>query len=269
MSLTKERIDINIEKILFNNKPASLAGNVIVKDLSKSKQGWIIVDCSEDNKISKGMNNVANKLNVKLNINNFYCKYEDKDENMFLTKNFKYNIVAEIFLSKGTTLYGKINTLNPIELDSSSHLDDSIKITNKEIKNTSSQKLSSNINLSDESINKIKQIMMESFSEVLNESLKNISNLVEVIKELANVIDKKGQSFIDNKDTHFEEDIPFNEELPNDDDDIPFNKEDLFNENENDIPFDDNFFNENDDNDKKEIKVEESIIQTKDDIKKE
>jgi len=45
-----------------------------VKDLSK--KGWVIVDCSPDNKISKGMNNVANQLNVKINLSNFYCKYD-------------------------------------------------------------------------------------------------------------------------------------------------------------------------------------------------
>ena len=252
MSLTKEKVDNNVEKILYNNKPASLLGVVIIKDLSK--KGWIIVDCSIDDKISRGMNNVANQLGVKLNINNFYCKYEGTES---LKENQRYDIVAELFLSKGTTLYGKIKKLNIVSSDTT--LSDNINISNKEKsftsnkeksstsnkvsekrnENVSLQNFSGNITLSDETINKIKLVMKEAFSEVLKETTKNLSDLVEVIKELTVVIDKKEHQSVDyNKDIE----VPFDEkDISNDlSDDIPKDlSNDLPNDLSNDLPIDD------------------------------
>jgi hypothetical protein len=226
MALTKERVDNNIEKILFNNKPASLSGVVVVKDCH-SKKGWIIVDSSDDTKITKGLTNVANKLNIKFNADNFYCQYNGDN----LIENQKYDIVADLYLSKHTTLYGKINKLNLNSTSIDSHLSDSITILNKEEKssgitfeqeknisqkrNAPVGKIPSSINLSDETINRIKLVMKESFSEVLRESTKNLSELVEVIKELSVVIDKKGETQFSNKQ--------INEDLPFDDEDFPFN----------------------------------------------
>jgi hypothetical protein len=205
MSLTKEKVDNNIERILFNNKPASLSGVVMIKDLSK--KGWIIIDCLSDDKISKGMNNVANQLKVKVNINNFYCKYEGTES---LNENQKCNIVAELYLSKGTTLYGKINKLHIISSDSS--LSDNISISNidksstskkgseKRNENVSVQSFQSgNITLSDETINNIKLVMKEAFSDVLKETTKNLLSLVEVIRELTVVIDKKDPEKLEDK----------------------------------------------------------------------
>jgi hypothetical protein len=230
MSLTKERVDNNVEKIFYNNKPASLSGTVTVKDLSK--KGWIIVDCSTDDKIIRGLSNITKKLNVKLNTGNLYCKY---DGNTILNEKQKYNIVADLFLSKGTTLYSKINKVNPTSSQNIS-LSDSISITNKDKTPATSQiateTLSSHITLSDDTINKIKKVMKESFSEVLKDSIKNLSDLVEVIKELTIVIDKNGlQSSSNNKEDKSsifdnDDDVPFIN------DDIPFINE----KNTNELP---------------------------------
>jgi hypothetical protein len=265
MSLTKEIVKPNIEKILYNNKPASLTGTIIVKDLSKT--GWIVIDCSRDNKISRGLINVANQLNVKINVNLFYSKY---DGSVSLSEGKEYNIIAEVYLSKGTTLYCIINKLNPILSSSSniSSLSDSISITNvdksstkktlnENISNidTTSQKLSGPITLSDETINKIKLVMKEAFSEVLIESTKNLSMLVEVIKELTVVIDNKdkkkqknlGSDIKNKKESPFIskdndslshdkiKDELFDTDLPNDDDDLSDNDlpdDDLLSDNE-------------------------------------
>lgn len=232
MSLTKERVDQNIEKILYNNKPASLSGIIEIKDISK--KGWIVVDCTHDEKISKGLSNVAKQLNIKINIEKFYCKNENT--NISLNENEKCKIVADVFLSKGVTLYGKITQI--ISTHETENLSDSINVSNKETKSKKSKKInenvqtfSNNITLSDDTLNKIRIALRESFSEVLQESIQNISNLVEVIKELAEVIDKKGNSSlnIDNK-----QDIPFDEhfehfDLPdNDDDKILLNENEQF-----------------------------------------
>jgi len=90
-------------------------------------------------------------------------------------------IVADLFLSKGTTLYGKINKLNPTSSQNVS-LSDSISISNKDNTSTSSlivteTSLSNHITLSDDTINKIKQVMKESFSEVLRENTKKLINI--------------------------------------------------------------------------------------------
>lgn len=208
MSLTKEKVDNNIEKILYNNKPATFSGIVVIKDLSK--KGWIIIDCSNDDKITRGMQNVAKQLNVKLNIQNFYCKYNENDK-FSLIENQEYNVVAEIFLSKGTTLYGNVKQLNPLEKNIENKIIDKNINQKKEI--SLSENISKNINFSDETINKIKKIMKESFTEVLEESTKNLNALVEVIKELAEVIDKKGtDSFNINQSHNIDEDIPFDKE---------------------------------------------------------
>jgi hypothetical protein len=236
MSLTREKVDNNIEKIIYNNKPASLSGCVLVKDLSK--KDWVVIDCSTDSKISKGLTSVSNQLNVKLNINNLYCKYIG---NTPLVENQKYDIVAELLLSKGTTLYANISKLNTFQLS------DSIKITNKakissklddSFKNITS---SQNITLSDESIIKIKSVMKEAFSEVLKENTKNISLLVEVIKELAEVIDKNGQQFLGDKTsdlpTSFKNEPNFkdNDFSFNENEDVPFDENDLPSENDENI----------------------------------
>jgi hypothetical protein len=215
MSLTKQKVDNNTEKIIYNNKPATLSGIVSVKDLSK--KGWVVIDCSTGNKISKGLSNIANQLNIKLNVNNLYCKYTG---DTILNENQKYDIVAELLLSKGTTLYGKINKLNHISSTSNITLSDSLTITNKDKTSspwTTSQPkqqeniTSQNITLSDETINKIKVVTKEAFSEVLKESTKNLSMLVEVIKELTLVIDKNSTVSQSNKNKH-NVDIPFNED---------------------------------------------------------
>jgi hypothetical protein len=240
MSLVKERIDNNVERINYNGKPASLSGTVMVKDLSK--KGWIIIDCLLDDKITKGLTNVSKQLGVKLNVENFYCKY---DGSISLSEKQKYNITAELYLSKGTTLYGKINKLTPSSLSESISITNTEKITpqkklSESILNTNieSQNISSPITFSDETINKIRLVVKESFSEVLKETTKNISDLVEVIKELTVVIDKKGDKPFDNKDNN----VPFNKnkDIPNDLlDDIPNDfSNDLTNDLSDDLPND-------------------------------
>jgi hypothetical protein len=207
MSLTKERVDNNTEKLLFNNKPASFSGVIVLKDLSKKT--WIIIDCSSDDKISKGLNNIAKQLNVKFNPSNLYCKYNEED--LPLKEGQKCNIVADLYLSKNT-IYGKINRLNPFLLDSINITDNTLNVP------------SSPITFSDDTINKIKLVIKEAFSEALKENVKNIEILVEVIKELADVLDKKGQTTIEEhspiektKDVSNDyNDLPDND-LPNDD----------------------------------------------------
>jgi len=206
-----------------------------------SKKGWIIVDCSIDSKISKGMTNVANQLNVKLNLEKFYCKYEGTET---LNENQSYNVGAELYLSKESTLYGKINRLNPVSPNIS--LSDSITISSgyQESKSVPPKKINEqqkniqslqNLTLSDDTINKFKLVFKEAFSEVLKESTKNLSMLVEVIKELAEVIDKKGQQSFDDKLIEKEEQPPIidNKDLPFDD------KDDLPNDLSDDLPSDD------------------------------
>jgi len=151
-------------------------------------------------------------------------------------ENQEYDIIAELFLSKGKTLYSKITRLNTIFSEEQS-LSDSINISNQ--KNTKKNKekviqnISNNITFSDDTINKLKKVMNEAFSEVLNESMKNISNLVEVIKELATVIDKKGQTIVDNQSLPFEDNEPFNNDPPfNNEPDFPHKDELPENENE-------------------------------------
>jgi hypothetical protein len=247
MSLTRERIDNNNEKIIYNGKSASLSGTILIKDLSK--KGWVIVDCSLDNKITKGMTNVANQLSVKLNIVNFYCKY---DGSISLIEKQRYNIVAELYLSKETTLYGKITKLNPI----SSNLEDSISITNESKSPTStklidkssqniSEKIISlqNINLSDDTLNKLKLAIREAFSDVLKESTKNLSMLVDVIKELTVVIDKKDQQSLNIKSTPSKDKPSTTKNKKNIADNISFNKDDInVHFDEEDIPFDEEDF---------------------------
>jgi len=159
-------------------------------------------------------------------------------------KNQTYNIVAELYLSKGKTLYGKINRLNPVSSNIS--LSDSISISDvqQESKTSTSKKVNvqqenitslQNLTFSDETINKIKLAMKEAFSDALKESTKNLSMLIEVIKELADIIDKKGQTVYETKNTstdvpvfnkkeNLSSDLP-DDELPNDDllddDDLP------------------------------------------------
>jgi len=169
-------------------------------------------------KISRGLTNVAKQFDIKLNLDKFYCK---NDENISVSENQKCEIVAELFLSKGTTLYGKTSRLTPIS--SITSLGDSISISNKDKKilknnlsniehSTVEQVLTNksgeynNVILSDDTISKIKIVMKEAFSEVMQEPTKHLSMLVEVIKELTVVIDNpKGDDQQSRKSTPYKD----------------------------------------------------------------
>ena len=62
MSIIREQINNNVEKLVYNGKPASFSGTVIIVD--PDNKGWVIINCSNDDKIYKSIK-VSNSVQLK------------------------------------------------------------------------------------------------------------------------------------------------------------------------------------------------------------
>jgi hypothetical protein len=219
MSIIKETISNSIEKLIYDGKAAAFSGTVIV--INPNEKGWVIFDCTQDSRISKGLSNVSNKLNISVSLEKFYCKpNENVDINIFkeIGIDKPCNVVVEIFLSKKTRLFGKItkvlntqlsgygtivqdkkliqdeiiqNTKSSLQMGSSTFdLDTKNKEYKKGGQHQPFSQSSNQLTIEEETFNILKTVIKDSLKEV-NE---NLLKLITVVTDLSTIVKNLGMN---------------------------------------------------------------------------